>query len=54
MVAAIDMLDPAHPKRVLLVASNPTVSDRTGWPIGFWWSELTHPVLGAQPARLQD
>ena len=43
MVAAIDMLDPAHPKRVLLVASNPTVSERTGWPIGFWWSELTHP-----------
>ena len=43
MVAAIDMLDPAHPRRVLLVASNPTVSERTGWPIGFWWSELTHP-----------
>lgn len=43
MVAAIDVLDPAHPRRVLLVASNPTVSERTGWPIGFWWSELTHP-----------
>ena len=43
MVAAIDMLDPANPRRVLFVASNPTVSDRTGWPIGFWWSELTHP-----------
>ena len=43
MVAAVDVLDPAHPRRVLLVASNPTVSERTGWPIGFWWSELTHP-----------
>ena len=43
MAAAIDMLDPANPRRVLLVASNPTVSERTGWPIGFWWSELTHP-----------
>jgi putative intracellular protease/amidase len=43
MVASIDVLDPAHPRRVLLVASNPTVSERTGWPIGFWWSELTHP-----------
>src|SRR5215471_17291884 len=43
MVAAIDVLDPANPRRVLLVASNPTVSERTGWPIGFWWSELTHP-----------
>jgi putative intracellular protease/amidase len=43
VAAAIDMLDPTHPRRVLLVASNPTVSERTGWPIGFWWSELTHP-----------
>lgn len=43
MAAGIDVLDPAHPKRVLLVASNPTVSKRTGWPIGFWWAELTHP-----------
>jgi putative intracellular protease/amidase len=30
-------------KRILIVASNPAVSDRTGWPIGFWWGELTHP-----------
>lgn len=30
-------------KRVLLVASNPAVSSQTGWPIGFWWAELTHP-----------
>jgi len=25
------------------VASNPSVSKQTGWSIGFWWSELTHP-----------
>ena len=31
------------PKQVLMVASNPAVSERTGWPIGFWWAELTHP-----------
>lgn len=31
------------PKRILMVASNPAVSERTGWPIGFWWAELTHP-----------
>jgi putative intracellular protease/amidase len=43
MAAAIDVLDPANPKRVLIVASNPTVSEQTGWPIGFWWSELSHP-----------
>ena len=30
-------------KRVLMVVSNPTTSQQTGWPIGFWWAELTHP-----------
>jgi putative intracellular protease/amidase len=40
---AIDILDPQRPKRVAIVASNPAVSQQTGWPIGFWWSELTHP-----------
>lgn len=30
-------------KRIALVASNPSTSSQTGWPIGFWWSELTHP-----------
>jgi putative intracellular protease/amidase len=43
MAAAIDVLHPERPKRVLLVASNPAVSEQTGWPIGFWWSELSHP-----------
>jgi putative intracellular protease/amidase len=43
MTAAIDILKPERPKRVVVVASNPTVSEQTGWPIGFWWSELTHP-----------
>jgi len=32
-----------RPKRVAIVISNPTVSTTTGWPVGFWWSELTHP-----------
>jgi len=30
-------------KKVLFIAANPSVSKTTGWPIGFWWSELTHP-----------
>lgn len=30
-------------KRVLMVAANPGTSPTTGWPIGFWWAELTHP-----------
>jgi putative intracellular protease/amidase len=30
-------------KNVLLVVSNPAVSTTTGWPVGFWASELMHP-----------
>ena len=29
-------------KRVAIVIANPAVSSITGWPVGFWWSELTH------------
>ena len=36
-------IDTLGPKRVLIVASNEAVSPVTGWPIGFWWSELVHP-----------
>jgi putative intracellular protease/amidase len=43
VTATIDVLDPEHPTRVAILASNPSVSDQTGWPIGFWWAELTHP-----------
>lgn len=32
-----------QPKRVLMIAANPAVSPTTGWPIGFWAAELTHP-----------
>ncbi|SFP14073.1 Putative intracellular protease/amidase [Mesorhizobium sp. NFR06] len=31
------------PKSVAIVIANPAVSTTTGWPVGFWWSELTHP-----------
>jgi putative intracellular protease/amidase len=30
-------------KKVLMIAANPGVSPTTGWPVGFWWAELTHP-----------
>jgi len=43
MSATISVRDPDRPKRVLTLASNPAVSQQTGWPIGFWWAELTHP-----------
>ena len=29
--------------KVLLIASNPSVSKQTGWPIGVWYAELAHP-----------
>ncbi len=32
-------------KKVLMVVANPAVSKTTGWPIGFWAAELTHPYL---------
>ncbi len=40
MTAAIDI---HRPKRVLVIAANPGISPVTGWPVGFWWAELTHP-----------
>jgi putative intracellular protease/amidase len=40
MSAAVD----SHSaKRVLIIAANPGISPVTGWPVGFWWAELTHP-----------
>jgi putative intracellular protease/amidase len=30
-------------RRVAIVIANPATSTTTGWPVGFWWSELTHP-----------
>jgi putative intracellular protease/amidase len=38
-----NVVDPQHRKRVAIVIANPAVSTTTGWPVGFWWSELTHP-----------
>ena len=32
-------------KRVAIVVANQAVSPTTGWPVGFWWSELTHPYF---------
>ena len=33
------------PKRVAIVISNATIYTTTGRPVGFWWSELTHPYF---------
>jgi putative intracellular protease/amidase len=36
--------------KILMVASSPSTSKQTGWPIGFWASELTHPLRVFQEA----
>ncbi|MBN8568630.1 MAG: type 1 glutamine amidotransferase domain-containing protein [Ignavibacteria bacterium] len=39
----LNSVNPSKQKRVAIVIANPAVSKTTGWPVGFWWSELTHP-----------
>ena len=36
--------------KILMVASSPSFSTQTGWPIGFWAAELTHPLKEFQEA----
>ena len=38
-----NVVNPKRKKRVAIVIANPAVSTTTLWPVGFWWSELTHP-----------
>jgi putative intracellular protease/amidase len=40
-----NVTNPKLKKRIAVVISNPATSSSTGWPVGFWWSELTHPYL---------
>jgi putative intracellular protease/amidase len=41
----LNPVNAAKPKRAAIVISNPAVSTTTGWPVGFWWAELTHPYF---------
>lgn len=36
-------IDTHGEKHILMIAANPATSPTTGWPVGFWWAELTHP-----------
>src|SRR5215510_8698025 len=47
---AIDVVTSKRPK-VLMVVANPTTATTTGWPVGFWASELTHPYYAFMCAR---
>jgi putative intracellular protease/amidase len=37
-----NVVNKSRKKRVAIVIANPSTSTTTGWPVGFWWSELTH------------
>jgi putative intracellular protease/amidase len=37
-----NVVNPKHKKRVAIVIANPAIATTSGWPCGFWWSELTH------------
>lgn len=40
----------AYKGKILMIASSPSTSKQTGWPIGFWAAELTHPLHVFQEA----
>jgi putative intracellular protease/amidase len=40
-----NVVDGKKRKRLAIVLSNPATSSTTGWPVGFWWSELSHPYF---------
>lgn len=40
-----NVTNPKKQKRIAIVIANPAVSTTVGWPVGFWWSELTHPYF---------
>jgi putative intracellular protease/amidase len=46
----VDVTSTKRPK-ILLVVANPTTATTTGWPVGFWASELTHPYYAFTRAR---
>lgn len=43
-------IDSHGKKKILMIAANPGTSPTTGWPVGFWWAELTHPYWTFQEA----
>jgi putative intracellular protease/amidase len=50
-----NVVNPRKRKRVAIVIGNPATSTTTGWPVGFWWSELTHSyfVLNEQGYEIE-
>jgi putative intracellular protease/amidase len=48
----VDVVTAKRPK-ILMVVANPTTATTTGWPVGFWASELTHPYYAFTRARYE-
>jgi putative intracellular protease/amidase len=48
----VDVTTSKRPK-VLMVVANPTVSTTTGWHVGFWAGELTHPYYEFDQVRFE-
>ena len=48
----VDVTTNGRPK-ILMVVANPTFATTTGWPVGFWASELTHPYYLFTRARYE-
>ena len=46
----VDVTTTDRPK-ILMVVANPTTATTTGWPVGFWASELTHPYYAFTRSR---
>lgn len=38
---------------ILMIVANPATSPVTGWPVGFWWAELSHAWLAFREAGYQ-
>ena len=48
----VDVTSSRRP-RILMVVANPTTSTTTGWPVGFWAAELTHPYYEFNGVRYE-
>jgi putative intracellular protease/amidase len=48
----IDVTTSKRP-RVLMIVANPRTSTTTGWPVGFWVAELTHPFYAFSRVRYE-
>jgi putative intracellular protease/amidase len=46
----VDVTTTRRPQ-VLMVVANPRTSTTTGWPVGFWAAELTHPYYAFDRVR---